>query len=331
MTPADPATMAVRHAVHASLADVPPDSLVLVACSGGPDSVALAAATAFLAPRSGRRAGAVVIDHGLQPGSDEVAAWAADCCRRLGLAPAQVSRVQVGREGGLEAAARRARRDELRIQANRLGAEAVLLGHTRDDQAETVLLRLARGSGARSLAAMASVDGLWRRPLLGLSRSVVRASADQVLAAIGERPWQDPHNADPRFARVRVRSALDHLAQALGAGIVPALARSAAMLRDDADALDDLAEQAHAAHVVREEGGSSCEVAALSDMPRALRTRVIRMMCLAAGSDPGALTAEQVWTVDRLVSDWHGQGPTYLPGRVKAQRRYGRLAIHGEP
>ncbi len=317
-----------RRALDDALADLESGSLVLVACSGGPDSCALAAATAFVAPRRELRAVAVVVDHGLQAASAEVAAVARDTCLRLGLPDARVVRVQVGVRGGPEAAARDARYAALREQAEQLGALAVLLGHTRDDQAETVLLRLARGSGARSLAGMRPQDGLFRRPFLALPRQVVHACAEQALAQIGGQPWTDPHNSDPRFTRPRVRSAMDTLQQVLGADITGGLARTAQLLRDDADALDALATRAYAEQVSRDEDGLTCDAAALANLPRALRTRVIRAMCLEAGSDGGALTAEHVWVVERLVVDWHGQGPTRLPGGVWADREYGRLAVH---
>src|SRR5690625_3561874 len=177
MTGPHPAVAAVRNAVRAELADLPAGSTVLVACSGGPDSLALAAGTGFVAPRMGLTAGAVVVDHGLQPGSAEVAARAAEQCRSLGLDPVHVVTLdladQVG--PGPEAVARDARHAALTTQAEAVGAAAVLLGHTRDDQAETVLLRLARGSGARSLAGIPARRGLLRRPLLGLGRAQTEA------------------------------------------------------------------------------------------------------------------------------------------------------------
>lgn len=331
MTDVSGQTLAARHAVRSAVAGLAPGSTLLVATSGGPDSCALAAAVAFVVPRMGLRAGAVIVDHGLQPGSAEVAAWARDNALRLGLAFADVCRVTVGSEGGPEAAARDARYAALRAQAEHVGAAAVLLGHTSDDQAETVLMRLARGSGARSLAAMRPVDGLWRRPFLALPRAVVHHSAEEVLGMIGEHPWHDPHNEDPRFVRVRVRTAVGTLQQALGPGVMAGLTRSAELLRDDADALDDLAREASQAHVRADPDGSSCDARSLAELPRAIRTRVIRSMCLAAGCEPGALTAEHVWAVERLVTAWHGQGPAWLPGGVSADRRCGRLAVHRPP
>lgn len=318
----------MRDAVRRALADIEPGERILVACSGGPDSLALAAATAFVAPRAGWRAGGVVIDHRLQPGSGEVANWAAAVCGKLGLAPIAVRSVSVGSEGGPEAAARDARYEGLRSEAQDSGAVAVLLGHTLEDQAETVLLRLARGSGARSLAAMAPRSGLWRRPLLGISRAVVHASVSEVLANVGETPWIDPHNADVRFARVRVRESMDTLAMALGAGMVGGLARSASLLRDDADALDDWARRECDRWVL----DGRIEASVLAALPRAVRTRVLRRMCIEAGSPAGDLSHDHVVAVDRIVSEWSGQGPISLPGGITVSRAGGWVSVwHAAP
>ena len=242
-----------------------------------------------------------------------------------------VRRVVVGAGGGPEAAARDARYAALERAAHEWAAAAVLLGHTLDDQAETVLLRLARGSGARSLAAMAPVQGRWVRPLLGLTRADVRVSAVEVLAAVGAVPWDDPHNTDPAFARVRVRTALADLEQALGPGVAASLARTAQLLRDDADALDALADQAWQACVTGSGRTWSAEVDDLAALPRAVRTRVIRTMCLAAGSPGEDLSFEHVSGVERLVSAWSGQGAANLPGRVLAERSCGRLVVTTRP
>ena len=297
---------------------------MLVAASGGADSLALAAATAFEAPRLGLRAGAITVDHGLQEGSVQRAGAVARALTGLGLDPVDVRTVQVSSSGGPEAAARAARYQALGAAADEHAAAAVLLAHTRDDQAETVLLGLARGSGGRSLAGMAIVAGRYRRPLLGLDRDTVRA------AAAGLAVWDDPHNVDPAFARVRVRAqALPALESAVGPGVAAALARTAALLRADADALDGWADRAHAAAVGSD---GSLDVAALEAMPLAVRSRVIRRAALAAGSPATDLAAEHVEAVDALVTDWHGQGPLDLPGRVIASRECGRLRItHAGP
>ena len=311
----DPAVARVRVAVRRSLADLDAGSLVLVAVSGGADSLALAAATAWVAPKLGIRAGAVIVDHGLQSASAEVAARVAASCRTLGLEPVIVETVTVGRAGGPEAAARNARYAALDAAAHRLDAVAVLLGHTLDDQAETVLLRLARGSGARSLAAMAPVSGNYRRPLLGIRRTDTRQACAWHQLAV----WDDPHNADPTFARVRVRSTvLPVLEQALGPGVAEALARSAQLLRDDADALDAWADKAATDGLL---------ASGLIALPIAVRRRVLRAAAIAAGASPGRLSAQHLTEIDRLVTDWHGQGPVSLPGGLVALRRYDRLSF----
>jgi tRNA(Ile)-lysidine synthase len=297
---------------------------VLVACSGGADSVALAAATAFEAPRTGRRAGAVTVDHDLQPGSAARAVALADRLRRLGLDPVEVATVAVGSAGGPEAAAREARYRALDEAADRLGAGAVLLGQTLDDQAETVLLGLARGSGSRSLAGMPARRGRFVRPLLGLDRSTVRAAA----RASGLPLWDDPHNADPAFTRARVRDdALPALEKALGPGVPEALARTAGLARADADALDGWAATAYD---TARAGPGVLAVEALAELPSAVRSRVLRLAALAAGTPGTDLTAGHVAELDRLVTDWHGQGPLHLPGGVRAGRDRAMLHLSAD-
>jgi tRNA(Ile)-lysidine synthase len=327
-----PAVAAVRLAVRRSLSDLDPGALVLVAGSGGADSTALAAATAFEARRGGWRVGGVTVDHGLQSGSAERALGVADQLRSLGLDPLEVATVQVEGSGGPEAAARRARYTALGETATRLAAAAVLLGHTRDDQAETVLLGLARGSGARSLAGMSSAGSLgsvpYRRPLLGLDRDVTRAAC----AAEGLRIWDDPHNADPAYARVRVRHAiLPVLERELGPGIAAALARTADLLRDDANALDAWADRAYAECVT---DGSTQAVALHVDrlgvLPAAVRRRVLHRAGLRAGCPGTDLFASHVAAVEALVVDWHGQAGVDLPGGVRAHRRTGVLCFTTE-
>ncbi|MGV1007624.1 MAG: tRNA lysidine(34) synthetase TilS [Dermatophilaceae bacterium] len=303
---------ATRLAVRAHLAGLAPRTLVLAACSGGADSLALAAALAFEAERHDMRAGALVVDHHLQAGSDEVAAAAAAVCRSLGLEPVEVLDVRVDAgPGGPEARARTARYRTLEEAAERLSAPLVLLGHTQDDQAEQVLLGLARGSGARSLAGMPRRRGRFARPFLGLGRRDTAGAC----TAYGLRPWQDPHNADRSYARVRARQALEHLEADLGPGLTQALARSAALLRDDAELLDTLAAQA------REQlGAGPVDVLALRELPGAVRRRVLRTLAVEAGAAPGSLSSRHLRDVDALVDDWHGQGPVDLPGRVVVAR-----------
>jgi tRNA(Ile)-lysidine synthase len=317
-----PAVAEVRRAVRGGLDGLTPGDLVLAACSGGPDSLALAAALAHEAPRRGLRAGGVTVDHGLQPGSAQRARRAAELLTGLGLDPVCSVPVQVAAgpaSGGPEAAARGARYQALDGVARRTGARAVLLGHSLDDQAETVLLGLARGSGPRSLRGMPARRGLYRRPLLGVSRATLRAACD----AAGLSAWDDPQNADPAFARARVRhQALPALEAALGPGVAQALARTAGQLRSDAEALDELA--ASQAPLMRDPDGA-WRPDALRAANTAIRTRVLRMAAIEAGCPPGKLTARHVGALDALVTGWHGQRWTTLPGGVRAMLRCGRL------
>lgn len=292
---------------------------MLVALSGGPDSLALAAATAFEAPRAGLRAGAVIVDHGLQPGSADAAARAARQAADLGLDPVLVRTVTVGVAGGPEAAARTARYAALEEAARETGATAVLLGHTLDDQAETVLLGLARGSGATSIRGMEPVSGLYRRPLLGIRRETTVRFCDDS----GLDPWLDPHNDDPAFTRVRVRQrVLPVLERELGPGIPEALARTAEQLREDADALDHFAEEIAEDLAEHSEAGISLPVKALEVQPAALRQRLIRLA--VASEFHVSLSRTQTLEVARLVTDWHGQSGVDLPG-VRVERRGGLL------
>jgi len=284
---------------------------LLVAVSGGADSLALAAATAWVAPRLGLSAGAVTVDHGLQPGSADRARAVTRTCADLGLDPVVLETVTVGRRGGPEAAAREARYEALNKAADQVGASLLVLGHTLDDQAETVLLGLARGSGARSLAGMAERSGRLLRPFLGLRRATTTAA----VAALDLVPWADPHNADPAFTRARVRrDLLPAFERELGPGVAEALARTADLLRADADALDEWAKAV-----------DSLAVGDLLALPAAVRGRVLRSAAIAAGAPPGALSAVHIRELDRLVTNWHGQKPVSLPGGLVGARECDRL------
>ena len=363
----------IRNAVRDCLSDLKPGDIVLVACSGGADSVALAAALAFAGPRLGLRCGGVTIDHGLQSGSAERAAGVAGLLVDLTLDPVYNIAVMVADTGSPEAAARAARyraldevagwtpRDEWAPRARRSFAAdgryndhkgqkilerpgigdqpaapegatapgrvaAILLGHTLDDQAETVLLGLARGAGARSLAGMAPRRGVYRRPLLEIGRLTTLAAC----AELGFDPWRDPHNEDTRFARARVRhQALPALEAALGPGAARALARTARQLRADADCLDELA-LAESEHL-RDSGSdpAGLEVRWLAALPDAIRTRVLRQAAIMAGCPPGALSGSHIQQVDGLVTSWHGQRWINLPGGVRALRRGGNIWFTG--
>ena len=316
-----PAVAAVRSAVRRSLEDVPAGARVVIACSGGPDSLALAAATAFISERVPLSASAVVVDHRLHPESSAIAGEAAGACRALGLESDVVVVRVAGAGRGPEAAAREARYEALTQAAERVAASAVLLGHTRDDQAEQVLLGLARGSGARSLAGMPPRRGLFRRPLLAVPRTTTEAAC----RSLGLTPWADPANLDPVFARSRVRHrVLPVLEAELGPGVAEALARTAEQLRQDAEVLEELA-----ADLLTRAGGVSDElrVEVLASAPAALRTRALRSWLVSHGAPAGALRREHVTRCQDLVTDWHGQGEVHVPGRVVVRRRYGTLSL----
>ncbi|MFC5929500.1 tRNA lysidine(34) synthetase TilS [Cryobacterium melibiosiphilum] len=314
-----PAIADVRRAVRAVL---PADGLVLVGLSGGADSLALAAATAFEAHRAGLRAGAVIVDHNLQSGSAAVAARAAGQARFLGLDPVLVLAIDVppGADGP-ESAARDARYDAFTRAIEQTGACAVVLGHTLDDQAETVLLGLARGSGPGSLHGMAARSGPWLRPLLGIRR----AQTHQFCLDVGLTPWHDPQNRDPRYARVRARqTVLPMLERELGPGIAEALARTAEQLREDADALDALVPALLAALPASGEPGRRVAAVVLQRQPAALRQRMIR--AIVRESFGISLDRSHTLRVAALVTDWHGQGSLDLPG-VRVIRQDGDLVF----
>ncbi|MEV0357338.1 tRNA lysidine(34) synthetase TilS [Nocardia sp. NPDC050697] len=314
--------MVVRRAVRNWLAEyAAPDADVAVALSGGADSLALTAATVA-------EAGAVhalVVDHQLQPGSGRIAEAAAAAALELGCASSTVLPVEVTGPGGMEAAARAARYAAL--DGARAGRE-VLLGHTLDDQAETVLLGLARGSGPRSLRGMAPHTPPWGRPLL----SVRRTDTVRLCAELNLQPHVDPHNSAPEFTRVRLRhEVLPLLEDVLGGGVAEALARTAAQLHEDTAVLDDLA--AELLTTARTPGTGphpDLDVHPLTAAPAALRRRAIRSWLLAAGARaPGDATLRAVET---LVVRWRGQGAVAVGGgtparRLVVAREHGRLTL----
>ena len=309
-----PQTLRIMQAVSAI--DPDPASCLLVACSGGADSLALAAAARLATSHTGLATHAIVIDHGLQDGSAEVATRVENQLHRMGYRHVRRVAVTVHDRGtGPEAAAREARYNALSEAAEELDA-VVLLGHTMDDQAETVLLGLARGSGTRSLAGMPAARGRFRRPLLEIRRA-------QTIAACGELglvPWRDPHNTDPAFARVRVRDrVLPMLAEELTPGVVEALARTARLATADADLLDHLAAEAHREVTL----GDDLDVAGLGARPDAIRHRVLlRWMRHRGGRN---LNQGHVLAVDHLLTGWRGQQGVDVPG-MRVMRRAGRLS-----
>ncbi|MEU5154225.1 tRNA lysidine(34) synthetase TilS [Glycomyces sp. NPDC021274] len=354
-----PSVARLRVAVRDALADLPTGSLALAACSGGPDSLALADTLAFCAPRMGLRAGLITVDHGLQAGSHERAAEVVAWARSAGLEPALSIVVAVGAAGGPEAAARTARYQALDDAAQHHGASAILLGHTRDDQAETVLLALARGGGPRGVAGMRAARGIYRRPLLGIARTDTHAAC----AERGLKPWTDPHNTDPRFLRSALRPAMDVLVATLGEDVVANLAQTAALVGADTDYLDGLAGEALEAcragsgtvadgavgdgaaagtAIDGADAGGGAVAGAIADGGKAtglgaldakrvaalagpVRQRVLRAWVLEAGVEGAELNHRHLDAVDALVAHWHGQGPTFLPGGIEVRRSGGRL------
>jgi tRNA(Ile)-lysidine synthase len=290
-----------------------------VALSGGPDSLALTAVAAAARPTT-----ALIVDHRLQPDSGRVAETARAQALSLGCVDAQILSVEVGTTGGPEAAARFAR---YRALDDARGDAPVLLGHTLDDQAETVLLGLGRGSGSRSIAGMRPCDPPWYRPLLGVRRTDTHAACEELELT----PWHDPHNDDPRFTRTRLRTeVLPLLEEVLGGGVAEALARTATALREDTDTLDGMAGQA----LAEVSSGGGLDTSRLIVLPEAVRRRVIRGWLLAGGAS--GLTDKQIRGVDNLVTAWRGQGGVAVGSplrsrRLIAGRRDGMLTLHTEP
>jgi tRNA(Ile)-lysidine synthase len=325
-----PSVAAVRNAVRRGLADLEPGARLVVACSGGADSLALASATVFVGREQGWYVVGATVDHGLQSDSAERAATVVGQLASLGVDETVSARAEVSAPGmGPEAAARAARYALLDQVRERFEAEVVLLGHTRDDQAETVLMGLARGSGGRAIAGMRRAFDHCRRPLLDVSRTdTVTACQVEGLAV-----WDDPHNADPSYTRVRVRQrVLPLLEEELGPGVADALARTADQLRPDMELLDAYADRALAdlgAADGSPAAGLSIEgLAALADP---IRTRVVRLAAVAAGAPAAELFHQHVLAVDALVTAWHGQKWVDLPGHLRAVRADGVLRFeHAE-
>lgn len=316
------ASVAIRNAVREQLERCEAGDCILVAVSGGADSLALAQATLVECAPLAIKAVAVTIDHQLQEKSADQAAKVEKQLRALGYQDVVVARVNVLLESGLEAGARSARYEALQRIAVEKSAVRVLLGHTRDDQAESVLLGLARGSGTRSLSGMAIENGIYLRPLLSLTRT----QTEEACTEAGIEYWNDPHNENHEFSRVRVRrEVLPVMEEQIGPGIAAALARSAALLRDDADALDAIASAEISRHNL-----TDLECSALEHLPRAIRTRILRSAIYAAGAPSGSISADHIGAVEALVTSWHGQGLVSLPGGVKVERISGRLSLSNQ-
>lgn len=290
---------------------------ILFGCSGGTDSMALA--VALLKESNNSKIIPVVVDHGLQSNSAEITAQTVAKLKELGYSEVATARANVEVTDGLEASARRARYLIFKQFIDSYQPKYFMLAHTLNDQAESVLLGLARGSGARSLSGMATVNNIFVRPLLKNTRAQTEAACIEA----GIKVWDDPHNLDERFARVKVRrNLLPIFEENLGPGITEALARTADLLRDDADALDDFANQ-----YFSQTDASNLDVAELERLPKAIRTRVLRLAIYKAGAPSGMLSADHIASAEALISDWHGQKEVSLPGNVKLSRISGRITL----
>ena len=308
------ASVSIRSAVRPYLEKLEAGDSFLVAVSGGADSLALAKALLIESVPLALNAIAITIDHQLQENSDLQAAKVAAQLKEIGFVHVITKKVVVLLDSGLEGGARDARYAAIDESVEETKAVKVFLGHIENDQAESVLLGLARGSGARSLSAMALENGKYLRPLLVISREETESACKEW----GLDFWSDPHNLNTEFTRVKVRrEVIPYLEEHLDPGISKALIRTAALLRDDADALDLWAEAE----------ASDLECERLAKLPRAIRSRIIRKAAFAAGATPGKLTFEQVGAIDALICAWKGQGAVSLAGGVKVERISGRLSL----
>ncbi len=311
----------LQNAVQNLLKDLDPGDLVLVGCSGGADSLALVWTTSVVGKRLELKTGAVIVDHQLIPESNDVAQNAKKQCEELGIEKVIIKKVEVNQTNeGLEAAARIARYEAFENVLHETNAKVILLAHTQDDQAETVLMRLTRGSGAKSLSGMSAISGKYLRPFLHLRKKIVHDSLD----LIGMKAWQDPANFDNQYLRVKVRQELmPKLIEVLGEGAISSLDKTSQLLRLDNQALDELAQQfIDAQDDVKKNG---LKVKELENLPEAIRTRVLKICAVASGVHPGPFSFEHIEAIDALVKNWHGQGNVDLPGFIQATRVDGSL------
>jgi len=314
-----PALLELRKAVRTWFEKLEPNSKVCIGVSGGADSLALAAASKLESANFPIDLIAVIVDHGLQDNSEETAQFAKQQLTKLGFQDIFIGRANVQITDGLEASARRARYKVFQQAIETFSPVVFMLGHTKNDQAEGVLLGLARGSGTKSLSGMQEVSGIFIRPLLGIDRVTTEIACNEANINF----WVDPHNSNLDFTRVRVReNILPLLESEIGPGIADALARSAKILREDATALDEWAER-----VFAQVDPLDIEILTLEELPVAVRSRVLRLAIYAAGAPTGSISAAHLEPIEAFVSDWRGQGHTSLPGGVKVCRISGRLSL----
>jgi tRNA(Ile)-lysidine synthase len=314
-----PALLELRIAVRIWFEKLEPNSKVCIGVSGGADSLALAVASKLEASNFPIDLVAVIVDHGLQENSGEIAQFAKQQLGKLGYQDVFIGKANVQVTDGIEASARRARYKVFQQAIETYNPNYFFLGHTKNDQAEGVLLGLARGSGTKSLSGMQEISGMFVRPLLGIDRATTEIACRESSIEF----WNDPHNSNQDFTRVRVReNILPILENEIGPGIADALARSAKILREDALALDGWAES-----VFGQVDPQDIEISILADLPVAVRSRVFRLAIYAAGAPAGSISASHLEPIEAFVSDWRGQGHTSLPGGVKVCRISGRLSL----
>ncbi len=304
-----PAQGLIRLAVRTSLtSNTKPGQKLLVAVSGGADSLALAAACEFEAKKLGVKIAAAVIDHSLQKGSDKVAAQTAETLAALGFEEVVVKKIAVGKAGGPEAAARSARYTALETLRQKTKSHFIVLGHTSSDQAETVLLGLVRGSGSKSLSGMSEKTGLLLRPLLGIERATTEAFCKDS----GIKYWSDPQNKDEKFLRVMIRKhVLPFLEKQLGGSVAASLVRTSDQLREDNAYLESQADKSFKKYAKVSGSGISIDAKALEKLPAAILNRIIKKALDSFGSES---SRTHVLAVSDLVLSWHGQKPLALPG-----------------
>jgi tRNA(Ile)-lysidine synthase len=299
----------IRLAVRNCLtSNTKPGQKLLIAVSGGADSLALAAACEFEAKKLGVKIAAAVIDHSLQNNSDKVAAQTAKTLAALGFEEVVVKKIAVGKAGGPEAAARSARYTALETLRQKTKSHFIVLGHTSSDQAETVLLGLVRGSGSKSLSGMSEKTGFLLRPLLDIERATTEAFCKDS----GIKYWSDPQNKDEKFLRVMIRKhVLPFLEKQLGGSVAASLVRTSDQLREDNTYLESQADKSFKKYAKVSGSGISFDAKALEKLPAAILNRVIKKALDGFGSESSRI---HVLAVSDLVLSWHGQKPLALPG-----------------
>ena len=302
----------LQNAVNNLLKDFEPADNILVACSGGADSLALAWTSQVVTKRIGLNLIAVIIDHQLIKESSQVAQDAKKKCKDFGIEKVVIKQIEVKDDkDGLEAAARKARYEAFEELVNEFNAKAVLLAHTQDDQAETMLMRLTRGSGAKSLSAMKEVSGKYLRPFLHIRKQVLVDALEKENISY----WQDPANTNYKFLRAKVRHELmPKLIEVLGDSAIDSLDRTSGLLKEDNEALESIALESY------EKLNKELKVQELEKLPTAIRKRVIKIAALNSGVTPGPFSFEHIEAIDALVTNWRGQGNVDLPGFIQASR-----------